>query len=200
MAGGWDLTDVSDCGCLQVRQMNERDGYVVRVKTGPAYVLGVLLAVELVFFGAGLLWAFVNLSAGQAWIFLVLVACCVAIGLTTAAWMLRRFIARIRHPPQLSPTGLRVWLHPTSTYLLMPWPEISELRIADLGVRRGLFVYVRDPQALADRDPSDARRIRRELRRFRGALFAYPVVTRGGRLTEIDRAIRHFSDGRLTLT
>ncbi|WP_232668025.1 hypothetical protein [Pseudonocardia sp. TRM90224] len=122
------------------------------------------------------------------------------IGLATQGWVLILLIPTLRHPPRVTPAGLRLWLHTTSEQVTVPWERVTVIRKGSTGIAfGGLFVHVHDPDALAGGNTAALRRIRRSMRRFGGAPFACGISTTPRRLLELDAAIRHFSGGRHAL-
>jgi hypothetical protein len=177
----------------------EAPEYVVRVKAWPAYVLVVVAIVCVPLYGVVLPWVVLQGSSSMLVFLLVVMMLCGAVQIGAMLWAVRRVFVLVRHPPRLSAAGMKLWLLPTSTYVDVPWDRVAAVCTAVKGLGRGLFVYVYDPESLVGQDPSRLGRLRREMRRFFGAPFVYPLVTRGDRLGRIDTAVRHFSAGRLWL-
>jgi len=182
-----------------VRSVNAAAEYVVRVKAWPAYVLVVVAIVCVPLYGVALPWVVLKSSSSVLVFFLVFLMACGAVQIGAMLWAVRRVFVLVRHPPRLSAAGMRLWLLPTSTYLDIPWNRVAAVCTSVKGLGRGLFVYVYDPESLVGGDPSRLGRLRREMRRFFGAPFVYPLVTRGDRLGQVDAAVRHFTGGRLGL-
>ncbi|MQA87656.1 MAG: hypothetical protein GEV03_24285 [Streptosporangiales bacterium] len=182
--------------------MDQASEFVVRVKAWPAYVLAGLIPLLVVLYGAlvGLFLSGEPPFSSPAFVvmFAVLVAAVLA-QLVLLTWAARQSLQAIRHPPRLSTEGIRLWLFPAAEYVLVPWPRVAAVRTGIKGFSRGLFVHVHDPEGLAGGDPSKARKIRRMMRRFRGAPFVYALSSSPRRLGEIDEAVRWFTGGRLFL-
>ncbi len=174
--------------------------FTARVKSWPAYVLVVLIPVIIVGYSASvglLLWGGdlsnpVLLSCVAGVVLGSLIAVALMIKTTFQAFTM------IRYPPRISAQGMRLWLFPTSEYVVLPWTRVTAVCTFVKGISRGLFVYVSDPESLAQADTSKARKIR-AMRRFNGAPFVYAISASPARLHEIDSAVRHFSGGRFML-
>lgn len=175
--------------------------YVVRVKAWPAYVLAVLVPVQtIVCVGVlGFLVWRAPLSDPLFVAVFILLALAVAVMLGSMGVALVRAMRVVRYPPRLSAEGIRLWLFPAATYVLIPWPRVAAVRAVVKGVSLGLFVHVHDPEALADGKPATARKIQRMMRRFHGTPFVYPLKSTPARLYECDQALQWFSRGRLAL-
>jgi hypothetical protein len=178
--------------------VDEPAEYVVRVKSWPAYVLIGLLIVMIPLYGA-LVWLLVPDDGGWWWIGTVVVLVGGLVQVVAMGWAVRRVLQLVAHRLRISAGGLRLWLLPTATYVDLPWDRVVGVHVAVKGLGRGIFVYVWDPEAFAAGDPSDLRRIRREMRRFFGTPIVYPVSSRRSRLAEVDGALRTYSGGRIGL-
>lgn len=181
--------------------MQPETEFIVQVKKWPTYILAVLTPVQLILYSlmVGLLVQNGDLSEPVP---LVSLAVVVVGALTVVALLVKAAIqglTMIRYPPRISARGMRLWLFPTSEYVLLPWERITAVSTFVKGIARGLFVYVHNPEGLAQADPKKVRKIRRAMRRFNGAPFVYGIKASPARLHEIDHAVRHFSGGRFML-
>jgi uncharacterized integral membrane protein len=181
--------------------MQPETEFIVRVKKWPAYILAVLTPVMIVGYSmsVGLLVWSGELSDP---VILICLAVVVLSALVAVALMVKatfQAFTMIRYPPRISAQGTRLWLFPTSKYVVLPWEQITAVCTFVKGISRGLFVYVTDPESLAQADRSKARKIRRAMRRFNGAPFVYAISASPARLQEIDNAVRHFSGDRFML-
>lgn len=183
--------------------MNRGQEFAVQVKRWPAYVLAVLIPVQVVLYSVAFVllgrafWTLDVNPLGWAGFAVAMLGSVFVVGATVRS--ARRAFQMIRHPPLLTVHGMWLWLFPTAEYVLIPWPRVVMVRTGTSGLARGLFVHVHDPEGLAGEDPSAARKLRRMLRRFHGAPFAYDLAFSSERPRELDRAVRWFTGDGLTL-
>lgn len=185
-----------------VAAMDQGPELVVTVKRWPTYVLAVLIPVQVVLsvgMLGGLVWLIARAGTPALYVAIVVIALGGAFGVAAEIWTALRQLRVLRHPPRLSNDGMRLWLHPTGEYVHVPWARVTGVRTSVVGVSRGLFVHVQDPEALGQGDPAKTRMLRRMLRRFRGAPFVYALASSPQRLQELDQAVRWFTGGRLAL-
>jgi hypothetical protein len=174
--------------------------YVVGVKAWPAYLIVTMLALAAPLYVVMVALLLGADSASWAGYVVVVVVASGVVQFGAMLWVVWRVFLLVRHPPRLTAEGIRMWLLPTATYVLVPWDRVIALRIAVKGLGRGLFVYVHEPEAYADGDPARLRRIRRAMRQFYGTPFVSPLRGGSRRIRDADAAVLHFSQGRHRVT
>lgn len=170
----------------------------MKTKAWPAYLIIGSLIVMIPLYGA-LVWLLVPDEGGWLWIATIGVLLCSIFQVGALGWAVWRVLRLVAHPLRITAAGMRLWLLPTATYVDLPWERVVAVHVATKCRGRGIFVYVWEPEAFAAGDPTHARRMRREMRRFFGTPIVYPVSSRRARLVEIDGALRRYSGGRIGL-
>jgi hypothetical protein len=182
--------------------MQNTSEFVVPIKSGPAYTLMVMIPIQLVPGGllmALFIWKTWESYSGLAFIGLAMFVGALILQTVLLGKVARQALQMLRYPPRLSAEGIRLWLFPTSDYVLVPWPRVTAIRTEMKGISLGLFVHVHDPEALAGGNYAKTRKVIRLMRRFRGAPFVYTIESSPGQLHAIDQAVRAYSGGRLML-
>ncbi|MEJ3658882.1 hypothetical protein WEH80_38595 [Actinomycetes bacterium KLBMP 9759] len=189
-------------GHLRYETARPATEYVVPMRRWPFSVMAALLPIQALLYAVSNS-ALAQLGAGSdggPGLLRIVVFGTQDLSLAAMVWALAVLLPTLRHPPRVTSAGIRLWLHPTSEQVTVPWERITVIRKGNTAIAYGgLFVHVHDPEGLADGDPSALRRIRRSMRKFGGAPFAAGISTSPRRLLELDAAIRHFSGGRHAL-